>query len=219
MSVIELRSIGIDGASLQGLDLTVERGEVIGLGSTPGNDGDRLARILALEQEPWTGEYYLMGTPVHELDSTYRRELRHAHLGVVLSDDRLVPELTIFENLEVPLTRRTRLRDREALIAPVMADLDLEDFRDCFPRALSRRETQLVKIARALVGSPAAIIADDLSSCLRSPDWARVAELLRSAAARGTALLVVNRSELRALARPFGTVREDEPAPAFLAAS
>lgn len=219
MNAIELRSIGMDGTSLQGFDLTVEPGEVISLAATAGNDSGRLARILALQDDRWSGEFHLLGTPVHDLDSTRRRELCRTHLGVVLSDDHLVPELTILENLEVPLTRRTRVRDREAMIMPVMAELELEDFRDCFPRALSRRETQLVKIARALVGWPAAIIADDLSSCLRSPDWARVSELLRAAAARGCALLVVSRSELRALARPFGAVRENEPAPALLAAS
>ena len=204
--VIELRGIGREGSTLQNFSLQIDHGSLTGLGGIAGGNAVRLARILALEDEQWTGEFFLRGVAVRELDPWQRRDLRRRALGVVLADERLVPELTVFENLEVPLTSTTPRRERDALISPLLAELEMEEYRDCYPRSLSRRESHLVKIARALVSSPTAVIADDLSSCLRPADWGRVCDLLRAASARGAAVVVVSRAEQRALERPFGAV-------------
>jgi putative ABC transport system ATP-binding protein len=207
MKVIDLRSLSKESSSIQNLDLELRRGEVVSLRAAAGAEAPRLARILSLDEHGWAGEFFLLGAAIHDLDTAARREIRRASLGVVLCEERLIPELTVFENLELPLTLRTRRAERDAVIDPILELLDVSELRDCYPRALSRRETQLVRIARAVVGGPAALIADDLSSALRPTDWARVNLVLRGLLSRGTAIAVTRTEEFHALVGTSGLPR------------
>jgi len=209
MKVIDLRSLSVESTSIQNLDLELRRGEVVSLRAAAGAQAPRLARILSLDEHGWAGEFFLLGAAVHDLDTAARREIRRASLGVVLGEERLIPELTVFENLELPLTLRTRRAERDAVIDPILELLDLSELRDCHPRALSRRETQLVRIARAVVGGPAGLIADDLSSALRPADWARVTLVLRGLLSRGTAIAVTRTAEFQALSGTSGISRRN----------
>lgn len=210
MNVVELRRVTKRGSSLRNLHLELGRGEVRALSVLAGAEALTVARILALADE-FEGEFFLMGTAVHQLSALQRRLIRRRHLGVVLRTDRLIPEVTVRENLELPLTRLVGRRDRDRRIDPILEELGLNELGDFFPRQLSERQVQLAKIARAAVGWPALLVGEELRAGLRRADWERVAGLLQRLRAGGTALALTSLNEAREMEGEAGRRSVEAP--------
>jgi putative ABC transport system ATP-binding protein len=210
MTIIELRGVSDERHSLRNLDCALGRGDVLAISTMAGAEALILARILSLVEE-FRGEFFLLGVAVHKLCAVARRVMRRAHLGVILRSDRLVPELTVRENLELPLTQRTRRADRDSLIDPVLEHLGLEELGESFPRQLSDRQLQLAKIARASVASPDLLVGEEISAGLRPSDWDRVVALLRRLRGEGAAVALTSIAEAREVAG--GSGRPTSPPP------
>jgi putative ABC transport system ATP-binding protein len=203
MTIIELRGVSDERRSLRNLNCALAPGDVLAISTIAGAEALILARILSLVEE-FRGEFFLLGVAVHELSALERRAMRRAHLGVILRSDRLVPELRVRENLELPLTQRTRRADRDSLIDPMLEHLGLEELGDSFPRQLSERQLQLAKIARAAVASPELLVGEEISAGLRPTDWDRVVALLRRLRRGGAVVALTSLAEARQVAGASG---------------
>jgi putative ABC transport system ATP-binding protein len=144
----------------------------------------------------FTGEYLFRGQPVHALDHAKRRALAREHIGFVFQQYHLLDELTVAENLHVPLDYRgVGKSERTARVADVLDRFSIVGKKDLFPRQLSGGQQQLVGIARAVIGEPSLLLADEPTGNLHSAQAREIMELFARLNAAGTTIVQVTHSE------------------------
>jgi lipoprotein-releasing system ATP-binding protein len=189
------RTLGaLDNATriLQGIDLSVERGQFVSLCGASGSGKSTLLYLLGILDKPTAGEVRLDGQPTSRLDDDARAELRNRKLGFVFQFHFLLPEFSAEENVMIPLLRqglaesRCRARARE-----VLAQLGLEDKARRRPAQLSGGEQQRVSIARALANRPAVLLADEPTGNLDSKNAENVFQIFQQLSAEGLTIVMV----------------------------
>lgn len=169
--------------ALLGASLAVRRGEILGVVGPRGAGKTTLLRCLSGQLVADQGEVWFDGRPVHELPEPAREVLRRERFGWVGSEPDLLAELTGWENAALPLlVRGVRSRTARATALEWLDRLDVGAAARKRPGSLTRAEQQRVAVARALVGSPAVVLADDAAAPLHHPDRAQVLRTLASAA-------------------------------------
>ena len=147
--------------ALRNINLEITEGEFVSIMGPSGSGKSTLLHILGLHDSAWGGEYLLRGEAVHKLDKKKRFELQKKHIGFVFQSYHLLDDLTVYENLEIPLSYRdTPKKDRESIVCDALDRFHIVAKRDLYPNQLSGGQQQLVGIARALVAKPALILAD-----------------------------------------------------------
>ena len=184
-----LRRIGID----------IAPGEFVSIMGPSGAGKSTLLHILGLHDSAWSGEYTLMGHPIHKLPAKERSALQKRHIGFVFQSYHLLDNLTVYENIELPLSYRdVKKSDRQSLVADVLDRFGIVAKRDLYPSQLSGGQQQLVGVARAVVASPAVILADEPTGNLHSGQAQEIMELFRALNQQGTTIVQVTHSETNA---------------------
>jgi putative ABC transport system ATP-binding protein len=184
---------------LRRIDLEIRDGEFLTIMGPSGAGKSTLLAILGMLDASWNGEYHLFGHAVHRLGLKQRAELNKQYVGFVFQQYHLLDDLTVAENIEVPLTYRNVSRsERTAIVADVLDRFNIVGKKDLFPSQLSGGQQQLVGVARAIVASPKLILADEPTGNLHTAQGREIMELFQRLNEQGTTIVQVTHSEANA---------------------
>jgi ABC-type lipoprotein export system ATPase subunit len=158
-----------------------------------------LLHILGMHDSAWSGEFFFLEQPVHKLGKKERAELRNKNIGFVFQSYHLLDHMTVYENLEVPLSYRdVKKAERESIVCDVLDRFQIVGKRNLYPTQLSGGQQQLVGVARAVIANPKVILADEPTGNLHSDQGKEIMELFRKLNDTGTTILQVTHSEVNA---------------------
>ena len=184
---------------LRRINLTIKHGEFVSIMGPSGAGKSTLLHILGMHDTDWRGAYELHGQPIHALKQKDRLALQKKHIGFVFQSYHLLDNLTVYENLEVPLSYRDVPRaQRQSIVSDVLDRFQIVAKKDLYPSQLSGGQQQLVGVARAVVASPAIILADEPTGNLHSDQAREIMELFRKLNNDGTTIVQVTHSETNA---------------------
>jgi putative ABC transport system ATP-binding protein len=184
---------------LRGVDLDIVEGEFLTIMGPSGAGKSTLLHILGMHDNAWTGEYFFLDQAVHTLKPKERGELRNRNIGFVFQSYHLLDQLTVYENLEMPLSYRDlKKSQRDAVIQETLERFQLSDKRKLYPSRLSGGIQQLIGIARAVIASPKIILADEPTGNLHSDQAREIMEMFRKLNQQGTTIVQVTHSEINA---------------------
>ncbi len=184
---------------LRRITLDIAEGEFVSIMGPSGAGKSTLLHIVGMHDGEFTGEYHFLGRPVHRLSRKERLDLQKPNVGFVFQSYHLLDDLTVYENLEVPLSYRdVKKAERQAIVADVLDRFGMVAKKDLYPAQLSGGQQQLVGVARAVVASPKLILADEPTGNLHSDQGREVMELFRRLNDAGTTIVQVTHSETNA---------------------
>ncbi len=184
---------------LRRVNLDVEPGEFLTIMGPSGAGKTTLLSIIGMLDSAWEGEYHFLDQAVHDLRIRQRTELHKQYVGFVFQSYHLIDDLTVYENLEVPLTyRNIRRKERDSLVCDMLDRFQIVGKKDLFPNQLSGGQQQLVGVARALVMNPKIILADEPTGNLHSSQGKQIMELFKQLNQEGTTIVQVTHSETNA---------------------
>lgn len=204
--MIELRNVEKSYALKSGqvwvlrrISLTIREGEFVSIMGPSGAGKSTLLHVLGLHDSAWTGEYDLFAEPVHKLGRKERLELQKRTLGFVFQSYHLIDDLTVAENLDLPLSYRDMKKaERQALVADTLDRFQMVGKKDLYPSQLSGGQQQLVGVARAVIASPRVILADEPTGNLHTDQGREIMELFVRLNQAGTTVVQVTHSESNA---------------------
>ncbi|OLE31828.1 MAG: phosphonate ABC transporter ATP-binding protein, partial [Cyanobacteria bacterium 13_1_40CM_2_61_4] len=154
---------------LRRITLEINRGEFVTIMGPSGAGKSTLLSIIGMLDGAWSGEYYFLEQPVHKLSVKQRNELHKANIGFVFQSYHLIDNLTVFENLEIPLSyKNVPRKERVSLVCDSLDRFQIVGKKDLFPSQLSGGQQQLVGVARAVIQNPKLILADEPTGNLHS---------------------------------------------------
>ncbi len=184
---------------LRRIDLDIAEGDFVTIMGPSGAGKTTLLAILGMLDSEWTGEYHLAGQPVHALKPKERSRLHKENIGFVFQSYHLLDDLTVYENLELPLSYRNVSRhERQSLVADTLDRFQIVAKKDLFPSQLSGGQQQLVGVARAVIGKPRLLLADEPTGNLHSAQGEEIMELFKELNDAGTTIVQVTHSERNA---------------------
>jgi putative ABC transport system ATP-binding protein len=184
---------------LRRINLDINAGDFITVMGPSGAGKSTLLSILGMLDDAWGGEYHLLEHAVHKLDRKKRAELNRQYIGFVFQSYHLLDSLTVYENLDVPLSYRNIPRgQRASMVAEVLDRFQIVGKKDLYPSQLSGGQQQLVGVARAVVGNPKLILADEPTGNLHSGQAKEIMELFKKLNDAGTTIVQVTHSEANA---------------------
>lgn len=181
---------------LRRISADIAPGEFVSIMGPSGAGKSTLMSIIGMLDSAWTGEYYLLGQAVHALPQKQRVALNKQHMGFVFQQYHLIDDLTVAENLDMPLSYRNFGKsEREAMVADALDRFGIVAKKDLYPRQLSGGQQQLVGVARAIIASPKIILADEPTGNLHSSQGREIMELFTKLNSAGTTIIQVTHSE------------------------
>jgi putative ABC transport system ATP-binding protein len=181
---------------LRGINLDIEEGDFITIMGPSGSGKSTLLHVIGMHDTAWTGEYYFLDQAVHKLKPKDRAELRNKNIGFVFQSYHLLDQMTVQENLEVPLSYRNYGRtEREHLVSETLERFHLTDKRKQYPTHLSGGLQQLIGVARAMIAKPKLILADEPTGNLHSAQAREIMEMFVKLNQAGTTIVQVTHSE------------------------
>lgn len=184
---------------LRRINLDVKEGEFLTIMGPSGAGKSTLLSIVGMLDGAWTGEFYFVEQPVHKLDKKKRIELNRQYVGFVFQSYHLLDDLTVYENIELPLSyRNMKKSDRQSMVADILDKFHIVGKKDLYPTQLSGGQQQLVAVARAVVGRPGLILADEPTGNLHSAQGEEIMELFKKLNQEGTTIIQVTHSEKNA---------------------
>jgi putative ABC transport system ATP-binding protein len=200
--MINLRNIeksvkngGSETFLLRRITLDVKPGEFVSIMGPSGAGKSTLLHILGMHDTDWRGEYDLLEQPIHALKHKQRLALQKKHIGFVFQSYHLLDNLTVYENLEVPLSYRDVPKaQRQSIVSDVLDRFQIVAKKDLYPSQLSGGQQQLVGVARAVVASPNLILADEPTGNLHSDQAREIMQLFKKLNGEGTTIIQVTHS-------------------------
>src|SRR6266536_2743010 len=184
---------------LRGIDLDVREREFVSIMGPSGAGKSLLLSILWMYDSAWQGEYYFVDQAIHRLNPRQRGELNKRYVGFVFQQFHLLDDLTVAENLEIPLSYRDiRKSEREALVADMLDRIGMVARRNVYPSRLSGGLQQLVAVARAIIAKPRLLLADEPTGNLHTEQGREIMELFKKLNQEGTTIVQVTHSETNA---------------------
>ena len=184
---------------LRDITLDVAEGEFVSVMGPSGAGKSTLLHILGMHDHGWTGEYFFNETAVHHLKAKERATLRNENIGFVFQQYHLLDDLTVYENLEIPLSyRKIGRSERAAIVGDTLDRFQIVGKKDLYPRQLSGGQQQLVAVARAIIADPKLILADEPTGNLHSSQGEEIMQLFQKLNAEGTTIIQVTHSEKNA---------------------
>jgi putative ABC transport system ATP-binding protein len=168
----------------------IQQGEFVSIMGPSGAGKSTLLAILGMLDSLWSGEFFFVGHPVHAMSHKQRVALNKEHIGFVFQQYHLIDDLTVAENLDIPLSS-----EREAIVADTLDRFGMVGKKDLYPRQLSGGQQQLVGVARAVIAKPKLILADEPTGNLHSSQGREIMELFKKLNNEGTTIIQVTHSE------------------------
>ncbi|HVZ22360.1 MAG TPA: ABC transporter ATP-binding protein [Vicinamibacterales bacterium] len=182
--------------ALRRITIEIKPGEFVSIMGPSGAGKSTLLHILGMHDHAWSGEYELMGYPVHRLGTKDRTALQKRTIGFVFQAYHLLDDLTVYENIELPLSYRDVPKsERQSIVADVLDRFGIVAKKDLYPTQLSGGQQQLVGVARAIVAKPAVILADEPTGNLHSSQAREIMALFKQLNDQGTTIVQVTHSE------------------------
>ena len=184
---------------LRDIGIEIKEGEFVSVMGPSGAGKSTLLHILGMHDHGWSGEFFFNDTAVHHLKAKERAALRNDNIGFVFQQYHLIGDLTVYENLEIPLSyRKVSKNERSAIVADVLDRFQIVAKKDLFPRQLSGGQQQLVGVARAIIANPKVILADEPTGNLHSSQGEEIMQLFQKLNRDGTTIIQVTHSEKNA---------------------
>jgi ABC-type lipoprotein export system ATPase subunit len=184
---------------LRRISLDIKEGEFVSVMGPSGAGKSTLLHIIGMHDSAWTGEYYFLDQPVHKLAAKDRARLHKQHIGFVFQSYHLLDHLTVYENLDIPLSYRDiKKSERESLVGDILDRFSIVGKKDLYPNQLSGGQQQLVAVARAVISSPRVILADEPTGNLHTSQGREIMELFKKLNEAGTTIIQVTHSEVNA---------------------
>jgi putative ABC transport system ATP-binding protein len=182
----------VETHALAGIHLDIERGEFVSIAGPSGCGKSTLLAILGLLDSPSEGRYELNGRPVDNLDRSERARIRNREIGFIFQAFNLIGDLTVFENVELPLTyRHVPGVERRRMVREALERVGMAHRQKHYPSQLSGGQQQRVAVARALSGEPSILLADEPTGNLDSANGEAVIEILRTLHRAGSTICMV----------------------------
>jgi putative ABC transport system ATP-binding protein len=189
------RTEEVETTALRDIDLAIEQGEYVAVMGPSGCGKSTLLNVLGMIDQPTGGTYHFLDEEISGYSERQRAALRKANIGFVFQSFNLIDELTVFENIELPLLYLGRgSRDRKARVEEVMAQTGIETRRNHYPHQLSGGQQQRVAVSRAIIGRPKLILADEPTGNLDSSHGEEVMKLMGELHESGTTVVMVTHS-------------------------
>jgi ABC-type lipoprotein export system ATPase subunit len=184
---------------LRRIALEIKEGEFVSIMGPSGAGKSTLLHIMGMHDSGWSGEFYFMEQPIHKMSAKQRAETRNKNIGFVFQSYHLLDHLTVYENLEIPLSYRdVKKSDRQGIVGDVLDKFQIVGKKDLYPNQLSGGQQQLVGVARAVIAKPKMILADEPTGNLHSSQGKEIMELFRQLNEHGTTIVQVTHSEQNA---------------------
>jgi len=184
---------------LRRVNLEIKEGEFLTIMGPSGAGKSSLLNVLALLDDQWLGEYWFREEAAHRMNRRQRAELAKRNIGMVFQSYHLLDDLTVQENIDLPLSYKDMPRaQRQGLVADTLDRFSIVGKKDLFPSQLSGGQQQLVGVARAVIHKPALLLADEPTGNLHSSQAKEIMELFRELNEQGTTIVQVTHSEANA---------------------
>jgi putative ABC transport system ATP-binding protein len=190
------RTDEVETIALNKLSMEIKKGEFVAVMGPSGCGKSTLLNILGLLDDPDAGSFVFNDTEIAKFNERQRADLRKRNIGFVFQSFNLIDELTVFENVELPLIYTgVKSADRKKRVEEVLEKVQIMHRRNHYPQQLSGGQQQRVAVARAVVNSPKLILADEPTGNLDSSNGNEVMELLTNMNEQGTTIVMVTHSE------------------------
>ena len=184
---------------LRRVNLEIKEGEFITIMGPSGAGKSSLLNVLALLDDQWIGEYWFRDQAVHDMKRKQRGEVAKKFIGMVFQSYHLLDDLTVRENIDLPLSYKDIPRSqRQGMVADALDRFQMVGKKDLFPSQLSGGQQQLVGVARAVIHKPSLLLADEPTGNLHSTQAKEIMELFRELNQQGTTIVQVTHSDANA---------------------
>jgi len=184
---------------LRDVTLDIQEGEFVTIMGPSGAGKSTLLSVIGFYDHSWEGEYTFLGEAVHRLKPKERAALNKRHVGFVFQQFHLLEDLTVAENLDIPLSYRDiKKSERQGLVADTLDRFGIVGKKDLFPSQLSGGQQQLVAVARAIIAKPSLLLADEPTGNLHSDQGRQIMELFKKLNSEGATIIQVTHSETNA---------------------
>jgi len=181
---------------LRRIDLEILEGDFVTIMGPSGAGKSTLLGIVGMLDGDWRGEYYLFDHAVHKLNNRRRVELHKQYIGFVFQQYHLIEDLTVAENLDLPLSYRDiKKPEREGRVADILDRFQMVAKKSLYPNQLSGGQQQLVAVARAVIGKPKLILADEPTGSLHSSQGKAIMDMLKKLNDEGTTIIQVTHND------------------------
>jgi ABC-type lipoprotein export system ATPase subunit len=184
---------------LRRITLDIKEGEFVSIMGPSGAGKSTLLHLLGMHDSAWSGEYYFFDQPIHKLGKKERFELHKKHIGFVFQSYHLLDHLTVYENLDIPLSYRNISKSqRQSMVGDTLDRFQIVGKKDLYPNQLSGGQQQLVAVARAVIANPKVILADEPTGNLHSSQGEEIMQLFKKLNDEGTTIIQVTHSDKNA---------------------
>jgi putative ABC transport system ATP-binding protein len=181
---------------LRRVSLDIKEGDFLTIMGPSGAGKSTLLSILGMLDGAWTGEYYFLESPIHKMNVKQRAEVNKKYIGFVFQQYHLLDNLTVSENLDIPLSyRNVKGSERQAMVADTLDRFHIVGKKDLYPSQLSGGQQQLVAVARAVIAHPKLILADEPTGNLHSSQGKEIMDLFKRLNDEGTTIVQVTHNE------------------------
>jgi putative ABC transport system ATP-binding protein len=181
---------------LRRINLDIRDGEFVTIMGPSGAGKSTLMGILGMLDGAWKGEYHFLEHEVHRMDNRHRVELHKRYIGFVFQQYHLLDNLTVAENLDLPLSYRDiKKSERDGIVADALDRFQIVGKKNLYPNQLSGGQQQLVAVARAVIGNPKLILADEPTGSLHSSQGKMIMDLLKGLNTQGTTIIQVTHND------------------------
>lgn len=181
---------------LKGIDLDIKQGDFVSIMGPSGSGKSTLLNIIGMLDKPSDGQYFFLDEPVHTFSERKTSKIHKEHIGFIFQAYHLIDELNVYENIETPLLYRgVKKKERASMVAEMLDKFQMVAKKDLFPEQLSGGQQQLVGIARAIIGKPKLLLADEPTGNLHSSQGEEVMNVLKQLNKDGMTILQVTHNE------------------------
>lgn len=184
---------------LRRINLDIQQGEFVSIMGPSGAGKSTLLHVIGMHDTAWSGEFWFLGQPVHKMSKSERSELQKRNIGFVFQSYHLLDDMTVYENLELPLSyRNLKKQERQSVVCDMLDRFQMVAKKDLFPNQLSGGQQQLVGVARALIANPKLLLADEPTGNLHSSQAKEIMETFKRLNGEGVTIIQVTHSEKNA---------------------